>query len=144
MPTRTRSRRVLSGLGAAKKKAKKRAKPKCKRVSRKAAQRSSGPNKGRLKPGCRYLKGDGARCCPTGKKTSRKKTSRKKTRRKAAKKKTAKKQHIYSANSSLVYLKKKSKTGKKMLKKPCRRITSGKDKGKIRCSRKMSRRKKAA
>ena len=45
----------------------------CKRVSRKAAQRSV---KGRtvLKKGCRYLKGDGAQCCPPG---AKKKTARK-------------------------------------------------------------------
>lgn len=49
----------------AKKKTTKKTAVGCKRVSRKAAQRKV---KGRtvLKKGCRYLKGDGAQCCPTG------------------------------------------------------------------------------
>ena len=132
---RARKRRVLSGLGAAPKR-KKRATKKagCKRVSRKAAQRKG---KGRtvLKKGCRYLKGDGAKCCPTG-------GTRKRTTKKRTAKKTASKKHIYSAKSPLPF--RKGRGGKKVLKKTCSRISSGADKGKIACKRKMSRRRKAA
>ena len=138
---RARKRRVLSGLGAATKR-KKRATKKtggCKRVSRKAAQRKV---KGRtvLKRGCRYLKGDGAKCCPTG--GTRKRTTKKRTTKKRTAKKTASKKHVYSAKSTLVF--KKAKGGKRVLKKGCSRISSGADKGKIACKRKMSRRRKAA
>lgn len=71
-----RRKRVLSGLGAAKKRRRKKAAKKPgKRVSRKAAQTS----KGRLRKGCRYLKGDGARCCPKGyKKTAKRKAGKRK------------------------------------------------------------------
>lgn len=52
------------------------------RVSRKKAQVKSGPNKGKLKKGCRYLKGDGAICKSPGK--AKKKTSSRKRRRTGA------------------------------------------------------------
>ncbi len=43
------------------------AKSKCKRVSRDAAKWKSGNKKGKLRPGCKYLKGDGVHCCPSPK-----------------------------------------------------------------------------
>lgn len=138
---RAKKRRVLSGLGAARKTKKRTAKKAgCKRVSRKAAQRKVG---GRtvLKKGCTYLKGDGARCCPTGG-THKKRGTKKRTAKKTGSKKTATKRHVYSAKSPLPF--KKGRGGKKVLKKTCSRISSGKDKGKIACKRKMSRRRKAA
>jgi hypothetical protein len=57
----------------------------CKRVSRDKARRKSGPNKGQLNPGCRYIKGDGAQCCTPGAKKGKAKkgtTKRKATKRK--------------------------------------------------------------
>ncbi|HMO94953.1 MAG TPA: hypothetical protein PKD27_02465 [Tepidiformaceae bacterium] len=49
------------------------------RVSRKKATYQSGPKKGGLKPGCRFIKGDGADCGGTKSATkTRKKTSKKK------------------------------------------------------------------
>ena len=136
-----RKKRVLSGLGAAKKRRRKKAKrkpAKGRRVSRAAAQVKSGPKKGKLKPGCRYLKGDGAMCSGS---TRKRKTKRK--GRKKASKRTAKKVHAYKLTSTLPYKKKKSKTGKKRLKKGCGKRTAGKYKGMIVCRRKMSRRKAA-
>jgi hypothetical protein len=55
----------------------------CKRVSRKKARFASGKKKGKLKPGCRYLKGDGAQCCPPGSTKKGRKTGRKKRKRRA-------------------------------------------------------------
>lgn len=42
------------------------------RVSRAKAVYKSGPKKGKLKPGCRFIKGDGADCKKVGKKTTKK------------------------------------------------------------------------
>lgn len=53
------------------------------RVSRKKAVYQSGPKKGRLKPGCKYIKGDGAECKSTSKKSSRKKGGSRTKKRKA-------------------------------------------------------------
>lgn len=141
---KTGKKRVLSGLGATRRKKsrkKKAAKGRWKRVSRKAAVRKSGKKKGKLKKGCKFVKGDGA-MCRTGRATKKRKSSKRKSSKKRGRKKTAKKQHLYSPNSSLPF--KKGKTKKKVLKKGCRRVTKGKHRGKISCRRKMSRRKRAA
>lgn len=55
------------------------------RVSRKKATYQSGKKKGKLKPGCRFIKGDGADCKSTKGKLKRK--SRRKTKRKGRKRK---------------------------------------------------------
>lgn len=140
----TRRRRVLSGLGAAKKRRRKKstAKGKWKRVSRKAATHQSGKKKGRLKPGCKFIKGDGA-MCRSGSSSTKKRSTKK---RRTSKKKTAKKKagHVYSGNPKRSAAFKKGKSGKMVLKKGCRKITSGANKGKVRCKRKMTSRRKAA
>ena len=130
MPRRKTKRRVLSGLGAAKKK------PKGRRVSRKAATRKGKGGRRVLKKGCRYLKGDGAMCTTP---TRKRKSSKRKSKKKGSKKKVV---HAYSPRSPRHF--KKGKKGRKVLKKGCRKRTAGKYKGKIVCKRKMSRRKKAA
>lgn len=61
----------------------------CKRVSRANAVRKSGKKKGKLKEGCRYIKGDGAMCCPPGSKKSSSKKSR--GRKKSSKKRRSSK-----------------------------------------------------
>jgi len=67
-------------------------KRKCKRVSRAKARFSSGKKKGKLKPGCRYLKGDGAQCCTGPKKgKGRKKKAGKKKRKRTGAAKRARK-----------------------------------------------------
>ncbi|HMO94951.1 MAG TPA: hypothetical protein PKD27_02455 [Tepidiformaceae bacterium] len=128
-----KTRRILSGLEAPGKKRKKKSKKSAggwKRVPRSAATHSSGKKKGRLKKGCKFTKG-GAMCRGTSGGT-------KKRRKKSGSKKSGTKLHLYSAGSSLPF--KKGKGGKKVLKKTCRRVTEGANRGKIACRRKMTRR----
>jgi hypothetical protein len=106
------------------------------RVSRAAAQKRGKGGRKVLKKGCKYAKGDGA-LCRKGTSTTKRK-GRKKAKRKSAKKKA----HYYSANSPLPF--KKGKTKKKVLKKGCSRVKTGKYRGKVRCRRKMSRSKRRA
>ena len=103
-----RHKKVLSGLGAARKKRRKKTAKKtgCKRVPRSQATHRSGKKKGKLKKGYRFLKKDGA-CKIIGATTTRRK-GRKKARGKTTRKK---KVHSYTLSSSLVW--KKGKGGKK-------------------------------
>jgi hypothetical protein len=120
----SKKRRVLSGLAG---------QTGCKKVSRAAAVRKSGPKKGRLSPGCRFLKGNGARCCKPGSSTKKKTTKKRKTKKKA----TAKKVFTYSLKSTLPFYKKKIK-GKRKLRKTC--SIRG---GQVTCQRNMSRKRAA-
>lgn len=132
--TKRSAKRVLSGLGARPKRKRAKKTGSWRRVSRKAATKRGKGGRRVLKKGCKYVKGDGALC----RGAAAKRTTKRATKKRAA----AKKVHHYSPNSPLPF--KKGKTKKKVLKKGCRRVTSGKFRNKIVCSRKMTRRKRAA